>query len=115
MRPRHDNMTEWWYYTGHMFDDDGNRYGFEFVFFQVQRGSFPSFYASHFAITDAGGISSPRPEIWLQRSGPVRSGLSFAVGRLGNAGRGRLGSNPSVDGGYSIDLRFGDGPRAGVA
>ncbi len=48
----HDNLTEWWYYTGHMFDEDGNRYGFEFVIFQVQRGSFPAFYASHFAITD---------------------------------------------------------------
>ena len=48
----HDNMTEWWYYTGHLFDDRGDRYGFEYVIFQVQRGSFPSFYASHFAITD---------------------------------------------------------------
>lgn len=48
----HDNMTEWWYYTGHMFDDEGNRFGFEFVMFQVQRGNFPAFYASHFAITD---------------------------------------------------------------
>lgn len=45
-------MTEWWYYTGHMFDGDGNRYGFEFVVFQVQRGNFPAFYASHFAVSD---------------------------------------------------------------
>ena len=48
----HENMTEWWYYTGHLFDEGGRRYGFEFVIFQVQRGSFPAFYASHFAITD---------------------------------------------------------------
>jgi predicted secreted hydrolase len=48
----HDNMTEWWYYTGHLFDLEGHRYGFEYVIFQVQRGNFPPFYASHFAITD---------------------------------------------------------------
>lgn len=51
----HDNMTEWWYYTGHMFDTEGHRYGFEYVVFQAQRGSFPAFYASHFAITDGSG------------------------------------------------------------
>lgn len=48
----HQDMTEWWYFTGHLFDPDGNRYGFEFVFFQVIRGAFPPYYASHFAITD---------------------------------------------------------------
>jgi len=48
----HDNLTEWWYYTGHVFADDGARYGFEYVIFQVQRGNFPAYYASHFAITD---------------------------------------------------------------
>src|SRR5690606_20377458 len=25
----HEDMTEWWYFTGHLFDPDGNRYGFE--------------------------------------------------------------------------------------
>lgn len=48
----HEDMTEWWYFTGHLFDPDGNRYGFEFVIFQVIRGVFPPFYASHFAVTD---------------------------------------------------------------
>ncbi|MFW6074721.1 MAG: lipocalin-like domain-containing protein [Chloroflexota bacterium] len=49
----HDVLTEWWYYTGHMMTEDGTRYGFEFVFFQSQRGEFPTGYASHFAITDS--------------------------------------------------------------
>jgi predicted secreted hydrolase len=59
----HDRLTEWWYYTGHLREaadgsgngaDDGAEYGFEFVFFRVERGEFPVGWASHFAITDEG-------------------------------------------------------------
>ena len=49
----HDNLTEWWYYTGHLFEDDGTRYGFEFVIFQAVRGSLPVGYVAHMAVTDA--------------------------------------------------------------
>lgn len=48
----HDMLTEWWYYTGHLFTEEGDRYGFEYVIFQANRGAFPSYYAAHFAITD---------------------------------------------------------------
>ncbi len=48
----HDMLTEWWYYTGHLFTETGDRYGFEYVIFQANRGAFPPYYASHFAITD---------------------------------------------------------------
>jgi predicted secreted hydrolase len=48
----HDLLTEWWYYTGHLFTPDGGRYGFEYVIFQARRGAFPPLYAAHFAITD---------------------------------------------------------------
>jgi predicted secreted hydrolase len=48
----HDSLTEWWYYTGHLFGPDGERYGFEFVIFQSVRGLNPVGYAAHFAITD---------------------------------------------------------------
>ena len=37
----HDRMTEWWYYTGHLHDDEGGRWGFEYVIFRAERGSFP--------------------------------------------------------------------------
>lgn len=67
----HDVLTEWWYYTGHLFTEDGTRYGFEYVFFQAQRGAFPPYYAAHFAITDSAnntfryderfGADAPRP------------------------------------------------------
>ena len=48
----HDVLTEWWYYTGHLRSDAGQRFGFEFVVFQSTRGSNPIGYLSHFAITD---------------------------------------------------------------
>ena len=48
----HDRLTEWWYYTGHLADDQGGRWGFEFVIFRAERGGFPVTWASHFAITD---------------------------------------------------------------
>ncbi len=52
----HNDLTEWWYYTGHMNTTDANgkphKYGFELVIFQALRSSFPPVYAAHFAISD---------------------------------------------------------------
>ncbi len=51
----HDRLTEWWYYTGHLRDETGGRWGFEFVVFRAERGSFPVTWASHLALTDETG------------------------------------------------------------
>jgi predicted secreted hydrolase len=51
----HDRMTEWWYYTGHLRDEAGGRWGFEFVIFRAERGEFPVSWASHLALTDEAG------------------------------------------------------------
>ena len=55
----HDRLTEWWYYTGHLDGTaaDGTRHelGFEYVIFRAERGSFPTTWASHLAITDETG------------------------------------------------------------
>ncbi len=52
----HRDLTEWWYYTGHMNATMPNgqvhHYGFELVFFQALRGDLPPVYAAHFAISD---------------------------------------------------------------
>jgi predicted secreted hydrolase len=48
----HTDLTEWWYYTGHLLTVSGLRYGFELVVFQVARAGAPFYYAAHFAITD---------------------------------------------------------------
>jgi predicted secreted hydrolase len=55
----HDRLTEWWYYTGHLQGTDAagtdRRLGFEYVIFRAERGSFPTTWASHLAITDETG------------------------------------------------------------
>ncbi|MDQ3168418.1 MAG: hypothetical protein M3P94_07195 [Chloroflexota bacterium] len=48
----HEAAVEWWYYTGHLFADDGRRFGFEQVVFKGERSGTVG-YASHVAITDA--------------------------------------------------------------
>ena len=48
----HQDLTEWWYYTGHLEADDGRQWGFEFVTFQVLRATLQPVYLTHFAITD---------------------------------------------------------------
>lgn len=52
----HRDLTEWWYYTGHLNavtpDGQTHHYGFELVFFQALRSDYPPFYPAHFAISD---------------------------------------------------------------
>lgn len=48
----HVAPVEWWYFTGHLFTEVGDRYGFEFVVFKAHQGGITG-YASHFAITDS--------------------------------------------------------------
>lgn len=48
----HHRLTEWWYYTGHLRDDAGGSWGFEFVVFRAERGQLPVAWASHLAFTD---------------------------------------------------------------
>ena len=50
----HDNLTEWWYVTGHLQTAEGHPLGFEFVIFESMREGAPTGYAAHFAITDIG-------------------------------------------------------------
>jgi predicted secreted hydrolase len=47
----HDVLTEWWYYTGHLYEGT-DEYGFELVMFRGIRGDRPPGYAAHFAVTD---------------------------------------------------------------
>jgi predicted secreted hydrolase len=53
---RHNDLTEWWYYTGHLEartpDGKQHTYGFELVIFHELRSNFPAVYPAHFAISD---------------------------------------------------------------
>jgi predicted secreted hydrolase len=52
----HRDLTEWWYYTGHLTGQDAlgvtHRCGFELTVFQTLRGSLGPYYAAHFAVSD---------------------------------------------------------------
>ncbi len=53
----HHNLTEWWYFTGHLAGTDPQgkvrKYGFEVTVFQVfTTPNQPALYSAHFAITD---------------------------------------------------------------
>lgn len=79
----HDRLTEWWYLTGHLRDEDGGRWGFEFVVFRAERGLFPVTWASHLALTDETGGRfgyAQRTEIGPQAArDPGDSGFSLAI------------------------------------
>lgn len=66
----HDRLTEWWYYTGHLRDSDGGRYGFEYVVFRAERGAFPVSWATHLAVTDETGN-----RFWYAQRGDVGPGV----------------------------------------
>ena len=98
----HDRLTEWWYYTGHLRDDDGGRYGFEFVVFRAERAGFPVSWASHVAITDEAGDTFR----YAQRTGSGRgSTVAGPTGlRPGDSGGARATRRPwAMPGGAGRD------------
>jgi predicted secreted hydrolase len=101
----HDMLTEWWYYTGHLFTEDGTRYGFEYVIFQANRGAFPPYFASHFAITN----SAEDEFVYAEKFGAdaIReTEAGFAFDLDGWTMRGALGEDhlAAATDGYAIDL-----------
>ena len=80
----HRRLTEWWYYTGHLRDESGGRWGFEFVVFRVERGGLPVSWASHLALTDETGghfTYAQRSDIGgTVDQAPGSGGFSFAIG-----------------------------------
>jgi predicted secreted hydrolase len=90
----HDRLTEWWYYTGHLVDQTGANWGFEFVVFRAERGGFPVSWASHLALTDEAGRQfhyAQRAEIGPQvnAGGAATTGFDLAI-------RGLDASDPST-------------------
>jgi predicted secreted hydrolase len=87
-----DFRTEWWYYTGNVTDERGERFGFELVFFREgERHADDSksawviqdLYLAHAALTDAQGKRFVYEER-LNRAGPGVAGASYAKSRVWN-------------------------------
>ncbi len=100
----HDDLTEWWYYTGHLETPDHHHYGFEFVIFQVERQDAPIYYAAHFAITDP-----QRKEFhYDQKSWTLaRAPTTFDIGTGGwtVTGDGYTDTLRATMPGYGVDLK----------
>jgi predicted secreted hydrolase len=84
--------TEWWYYTGNVFDSGGRRFGFELVFFrQGERHETDNkslwdaqdVYLAHAALTDPSGKRFLYEER-LNRAGPGMAGVSSERRRIWN-------------------------------
>ncbi len=102
----HDSAIEWWYFTGHLFTDEGDRYGFEDVIFRARGGGLEG-YVSHVAITDnarstfhydqrltgARGVSGDANVLDLNLSGWTMQG-----------GNGQFALTATIPG-YAIDLQ----------
>ena len=91
----HDRLTEWWYYTGHLASADGRTFGFEYVIFRAERGSFPVSWAGHLALTDESGqrfAYGQRSEVGPQVDGSPRgadgapAGFALALQGIGSSG-----------------------------
>jgi predicted secreted hydrolase len=79
----HDRLTEWWYYTGHLVAADGRHFGFEAVIFRAERGSVPTTWASHLALTDEAGnrfLYAQRSQIGGAVDGSPRDGSGVPTG-----------------------------------
>ena len=116
----HDRLTEWWYYTGHLLDEAGRKWGFEYVVFRAERGRFPVSWASHVALTDeAGGrfTYSQRSEIGPQVDRSPGDGFDFRLAGDGAtpwAMRGNDGTDQLIARAEAfaldVDLREESGP-----
>ncbi|MDP8923561.1 MAG: carotenoid 1,2-hydratase [Chloroflexota bacterium] len=103
----HDDLSEWWYYTGHLEAEDGRRWGFQFVTFQALRGTLPPFYVAHFAVTDHQRGQFRYGEQATQGAQPQPADGGFSLDVDGWQMSGRLGQDHLAAAlpEYAIDLR----------
>jgi len=103
----HDDLTEWWYYTGHLASADGRRWGFELVTFQIQRATLQPYYVAHFAVTDRQRGMFHYEERQTQGA-QAQPPEGFALDVAGWQMRGLLGDDrlQAAMAGYGVDLRL---------
>lgn len=118
----HAAPIEWWYYSGHLQDEQGHRYGFELTFFKGYPppqyklvGPIPAYalldkvFVGHFAVTDEAKrrfASAQRSTLWGYQGGASSDGYRVYVAdwsaeALGSPDRQRVQAGGD---GYSIDL-----------
>jgi len=100
----HDESIEWWYWTGHLTDDQGRWYGFEETFFVFQMGVYDATMA-HVAVTDIDAddfaFEYAHEEVIPQMSG---EGFQLAVGADSATGVGGVDHLVGAAQTYGLDL-----------
>lgn len=110
----HNNIMEWWYYTGHLTTTDGANYGFEYVIFQANRSNSLSGYVSHFAVTDLGKQTFKYDQQLVMASQKIVTGGDQGFNlKVGNWTMQGLGATDHLkatmqDNAYGIDLSVVD-------
>src|SRR5260370_9153035 len=112
----HRDLTEWWYYTGHMDavtpDGQQHHYGFELVFFQNTRSDYPPVYMAHFAISDLTRgefhydqrrLTEPNAVI---PDGTSSYGFNISINDWSPRGWNGLDHLPATMNGYTINLKL---------
>lgn len=101
----HGGPIEWWYYTGHLETTDGDRYGFEEVFFRGRQGLLTG-YVGHFAITDRQTRSFHYDQRIVPATGVSRGtdGFDLTVDTWHMAGKNGVDALRGSMPGYAIDL-----------
>ncbi len=100
----HNDLTEWWYYTGHLSGANDAQYGFEIVIFQIERVDVPVFYAAHVAITDHQRREFHYDEkVWTRDRVPAEFALGDSGWQIGGDGTADMLKASAA--GYGLDLR----------
>ncbi len=112
----HRDLTEWWYYTGHLHGKDprgeSHAYGFELTVFQTLRGPFPPYYAAHYAISDLSRGQfqyDQRVQFGADASVPAagsQNGFNLGVGGWTMQGLNGHDHLSAAMSGYAIDLHL---------
>jgi predicted secreted hydrolase len=108
--------TEWWYWTGNLFDPAGRRFGFELTFFRRAVTPEPvtpagpwditDLYLAHLTLSDVEGRRFLHNER-LNRAGPGLAGADFSSGRIWNGNwSGELDRLHAVTDRFRLDLRL---------
>ncbi|HTY40029.1 MAG TPA: lipocalin-like domain-containing protein [Candidatus Paceibacterota bacterium] len=106
---RHENLMEWWYYTGHLEGRDASgklrQYGFELTFFQtVLNSRLAPRYAAHYAVTDLNRQEFHYDQLIGRPTSTSAKGFDISLGSwrmYGKEGQDHLLAKMD---GYDIDL-----------
>lgn len=107
----HREDLEWWYYTGHLTDEQGNWYGFEQVFFLMKYMGADAIM-SHHAITDVTAQVFEYDVAYGPLEDPLsETGFSFHQNNQSIAGGGGKDTIRGAAGDYALKLHLEDSRR----